>query len=80
MLQPSKYMEACESVSIFEKIFTADKKLLLSLPLLSWIILGIYCHPDDVVNETYIGTIFGDFFSINCMEDANKAHSSTKTF
>ena len=68
------YMESCESGSMFENILPADKNIYaLSAAKsdeLSW---GTYCFPDDYVNGESIGSCLGDLFSVNWMEDADKA-------
>jgi len=74
------YMESCESGSMFENILPADKNIYaLSAAKpdeLSW---GTYCSPDDVVNGKSIGSCLGDLFSVNWMEDADKAQWTTET-
>jgi legumain len=68
------YIEACESGSMFEKILPADKNIYAlsasNSKESSW---GTYCMPDDVVDGKNIGSCLGDLFSVNWMEDADKA-------
>lgn len=41
----------------------------------SW---ATYCHPDDKVEGSHMGTCLGDLFSVNWMEDLDKAVSKKK--
>lgn len=42
----------------------------------SW---GTYCHPNDTVNGTALGTCLGDLFSVSWMEDSVGAGSAGKS-
>jgi len=68
------YLEACESGSMFEKILPANISVYAttasnaSQP--SW---GTFCPPHDVVNGVQLNTCLGDLYSVNWMENAQKA-------
>jgi len=74
------YMEACESGSMFEKILEDDINVYAlsaaNSKESSW---GTYCAPDDKVNGKSIGSCLGDLFSVNWMEDADKAKMGVET-
>lgn len=74
------YVEACESGSMFENILPSDLNvyaLTAANPVeSSW---GYYCHPDDVVNGTKIGTCLGDEFSAQWMMDSERALEAEST-
>ena len=73
------YMEACESGSMFQNILKKDINVYAvsaaNAKESSW---GTYCHPDDKIDGTHIGSCLGDLFSVNWMEDTDKAASKKK--
>jgi len=75
------YLEACESGSMFEgKDGKTHSSYLKSMNIFattaangkesSW---GTYCPPQDKVNGKHIGSCLGDLYSVNWMEDSDKA-------
>jgi len=69
------YMEACESGSMFEKLLPTDLNIYATTAAngkeSSW---GTYCAPHgDMVNGTHLSTCLGDLYSVNWMEDSDKA-------
>jgi legumain len=75
------YMEACESGSMFENGLLPDNLSIYALSAAnghesSW---GTYCPPDDKVNGKHLGTCLGDLFSVNWMEDSDKASMGSET-
>jgi len=68
------YMEACESGSMFQNILPPNLNIYATTASnareSSW---GTYCPPDDVVNGVKMNTCLGDLYSVNWMEDAEKA-------
>lgn len=68
------YIEACESGSMFEKTKYDDLDVYAVSAAngkeSSW---GTYCSPDDMVDGKHIRSCLGDLFSVNWMEDSDKA-------
>jgi legumain len=68
------YIEACESGSMFDKVLPTDIDVFGTTASnpdeSSW---GWYCSPDDMVNGKHIGSCLGDEYSIQWMEDSDKA-------
>lgn len=67
------YMEACESGSMFENLPKDINVYALSAANgheSSW---GTYCSPNDMVDGKSIRSCLGDLFSVNWMEDLDKA-------
>ena len=74
------YVEACESGSMFENILE-DNLGVYAVSAAnshesSW---GAYCSPNDAVNGVHVGSCLGDLFSINWMEDSDKAVMNDET-
>ncbi len=68
------YIEACESGSMFENILENDLNIYgVTASNSKDSSYAAYCAPDDMVNGLEIGTCLGDFFSVNWMEDSDKA-------
>jgi len=78
--QMTVYIEACESGSMFENILKDNINIYAVSAAnsheSSW---GTYCSPDDKVDGTSIKSCLGDLFSVNWMEDADKANMSKET-
>lgn len=74
------YIEACESGSLFQNILEDDIGVYAvsatDATTSSW---GTYCPPDDKINGKSIGSCLGDLFSVNWMEDTDKADIKTET-
>jgi len=74
------YLEACESGSMFEGILEQNLGIYAVSAAnsheSSW---GTYCSPDDQVNGKPIGSCLGDLFSVNWMEDSDKAKMNVET-
>lgn len=75
------YIEACESGSMFENILENDLNIYAVSAAnsheSSW---GTYCSaPDNVVNGKNLNTCLGDLFSINWLEDSDKANIKSET-
>jgi len=74
------YIEACESGSMFENILEKNLGIYAvtaaNAQESSW---GAYCSPNDKVNGKSVGSCLGDLFSINWMEDTDKANMSKET-
>jgi len=74
------YIEACESGSMFENILEDNLNIYAvsaaNAHESSW---GTYCSPDDKVNGKSIGSCLGDLFSVNWLEDAEKAKMGKET-
>uniref|UniRef100_A0A0G4GEI0 legumain n=1 Tax=Chromera velia CCMP2878 TaxID=1169474 RepID=A0A0G4GEI0_9ALVE len=68
------YLEACESGSMFEKVLPDDMNIYAtsaSSPYeSSW---ATYCPPYDKVKGKSIGSCLGDLYSVNWMEEVEKA-------
>jgi len=74
------YMESCESGSMFENILKDNINIYaLSAANASESSWGTYCSPDDKVDGKSIGSCLGDLFSVNWMEDADKAKMNIET-
>jgi len=74
------YIEACESGSMFENILP-DNINIYALSAAnstesSW---GTYCGSAAKVNGVGVGSCLGDLFSVNWMEDADRANMATET-
>ena len=74
------YLEACESGSMFDGLLPSNTNVYAvtaSNPYeSSW---GTYCPPDDVVNGVEINSCLGDLFSVNWMEDSERADIQRET-
>ncbi len=74
------YIEACESGSMFQGILADDIRVYATTAAnaeeSSW---GTYCYPDDVVNGVHINSCLGDLYSVNWLEDSDKANVGTET-
>jgi legumain len=74
------YIEACESGSMFENILENNLNIYALSAAnsheSSW---GTYCYPDDMVGGKHVGSCLGDLFSVNWMEDADKAKMNIET-
>ena len=74
------YLEACESGSMFDGILSSSLNIYAVTAAnpfeSSW---GTYCPPDDMVNGVEINSCLGDLFSVNWMEDSDKANIQKET-
>lgn len=74
------YIEACESGSMFNGILTEKLNIYAvtaSNPTeSSW---GTYCYPNDAIKGVHLNTCLGDLFSINWLENADKAPFGKET-
>jgi legumain len=74
------YIEACESGSMFENILEDNLNIYAVTAAnaheSSW---GTYCAPDDKVDGKSLNTCLGDLFSVNWLEDSEKAKMNTET-
>lgn len=74
------YLEACESGSMFENILEDNLNIYAvsaaNSKESSW---GAYCSPNDKVNGKSVGSCLGDLFSVNWMEDSEKAKMGKET-
>lgn len=74
------YIEACESGSMFENILEDDLNIYAvsaaNSHQSSW---ATYCTPDDKINGKSINSCLGDLFSVNWMEDSDKAKINSET-
>ena len=74
------YIEACESGSMFENILEDNLGIYAvsaaNATESSW---GAYCGSEAMVNGTNIGSCLGDAFSVNWMEDTDKANLARET-
>jgi len=74
------YMEACESGSMFQNILKDNINIYATTAAnaseSSW---GTYCSPDDKVDGKSIRSCLGDLYSVNWMEDSDKAKMGTET-
>lgn len=74
------YIEACESGSMFENILEDNLNIYAVTAAnaheSSW---GTYCAPDDKVDGKSLNTCLGDLFSVNWLEDSEKAKMSSET-
>jgi legumain len=70
------YMEACESGSMFVGFPTNLKIYAVTAANPTESSWGCYCPPDDVVMGKHINSCLGDLFSVNWMEDMDKANCS----
>jgi legumain len=78
--QMTVYIEACESGSMFENILKTNLNIYAVSAAnsheSSW---GTYCSPDDKVDGKSLNSCLGDLFSVNWMEDADKANMRKET-
>lgn len=72
-------MEACESGSMFLNLPKDTNIYALSASNPSESSWGTYCPPDDEVDGTHIGSCLGDLFSVNWMENTDKADVNVLT-
>jgi len=72
-------MEACESGSMFVDLPKNINIYAVSASNPTESSWGTYCPPDDMVNGKEVGSCLGDLFSINWMEDADKADFNKET-
>ncbi|KAL1527885.1 hypothetical protein AB1Y20_009261 [Prymnesium parvum] len=67
------YLEACESGSMFLNL-PANIRIYATTAAnaaeSSW---GTYCMPDDMVDGKHVGSCLGDLYSVNWMQDTDKA-------
>ena len=74
------YLDSTESGFMFDSVLPDDKNIYALSSARSYSLAwATYCSPDDVVNGKAIGTCLGDLFSVNWLEDADKAQWSTET-
>ena len=74
------YLEACESGSMFQNILKTNQNIYaVSAANPSESSWGTYCSPDDAVNGKHINSCLGDLFSVNWMEDSDKAKMNVET-
>jgi len=70
------YLEACESGSMFQNLLPTNINIYAtsasSPDESSW---GCYCPPSDMIQGKEINSCLGDLYSVNWMEDADKAGS-----
>jgi legumain len=71
------YMEACESGSMFTGLLPSNINVFATTAAdatePSW---GTYCPPNDKVNGKAMNTCLGDLYSVNWMEDSDRATAS----
>lgn len=67
------YIESCESGSMFKDLKDNIDVYAVSAANAKESSWGTYCHPDDMVDGKHIGSCLGDLFSVNWMEDLDKA-------
>lgn len=74
------YMEACESGSMFQNILENNMNIYATSAAnaseSSW---AAYCSPQDKVNGKSVGSCLGDLYSVNWMEDSDKAKMGSET-
>jgi len=74
------YLEACESGSMFQNLLPTNINIYAtsasSPDESSW---GCYCPPQDMIQGKEINSCLGDLYSVNWMEDADKAGSMKET-
>ena len=74
------YIEACESGSMFENILPNNMNIYAvsaaNSTESSW---GTYCGSAATVDGKGVGSCLGDLFSVNWMEDADKADMNSET-
>jgi len=68
------YMEACESGSMFQNLLPTNMSIYATTAAnakeSSW---GTYCPPHDIVDGKQMQSCLGDLYSVNWMEDSDKA-------
>lgn len=73
------YMEACNSGSMFDKLLSANMSIYATTAANpkepSW---GTYCPPHDKVNGKEMHSCLGDLYSVNWLEDSDKAAEQQK--
>uniref|UniRef100_A0A7S3IIS0 Legumain prodomain domain-containing protein n=1 Tax=Strombidium inclinatum TaxID=197538 RepID=A0A7S3IIS0_9SPIT len=78
--QMTVYIEACESGSMFENILEDNMNIYAVTAAnsteSSW---GTYCSPNDKVNGKKIKSCLGDLFSVNWLEDSDKADMAAES-
>lgn len=72
------YIEACESGSMFPNLMEDIGVYTVTAANAKESSWGTYCHPDDKVDGKSLGTCLGDLFSVNWMEDLDKAMNTTQ--
>ena len=78
--QMTVYMEACESGSMFQNILEDNLSIYaVSAANASESSWGTYCYPDDMVNGKHIRSCLGDLFSVNWLEDSDRANMVMET-
>ncbi len=73
------YLEACESGSMFDDILPNNIDVYAttaSTPSESS--YATYCYPNDIVNNTSIGTCLGDEYSVNWIENSEDLDSNNE--
>jgi len=74
------YIESCESGSMFQSILEDNIDVYAlsasNAKESSW---ATYCTPDDLVDGKKMKTCLGDLFSVNWMEDTDKAKLDKET-
>jgi len=74
------YIEACESGSMFQNILESNINVYaVTAANAKESSYAAYCSPQDTVNGKHVGSCLGDLFSVNWMEDADKANMGTET-
>jgi len=64
---------------MFQKLPTNTKVYALSAANPSESSWGTYCSPNDIVQGKHIGSCLGDLFSVNFIEDLDKANYNAET-
>ena len=74
------YLEACESGSMFQNILSPHINVYATTAAntsqSSW---GTYCSPDSVINGVNLMTCLGDLYSVNWMQNSDKANFAKET-
>jgi len=74
------YLEACESGSMFQGILSSRINVYATTAAntseSSW---GTYCSPDSVIKGVNLMTCLGDLYSVNWMQNSDKANFATET-
>lgn len=74
------YLEACESGSMFQGILSPDINVYATTAAntseSSW---GTYCSPDSVIKGVNLMTCLGDLYSVNWMQNSDKANFAKET-
>jgi len=77
--QMTVYMEACESGSMFTNLEKDLGIYAVSAANGSESSWGTYCSPNDMVNGKHVGSCLGDLFSVNWLEDSDRANMAMET-